>query len=700
MRSPESSLFSRLFRLRPIMLLCAGLSVSGCALQADVMEIGLDMEEIQDLQRKLEGQLAKAEESAETVRAMRVRMDTVEEKLKEGINPELETRINVGLRTMERTQRQLTAARVQVEERLNEAEKFFVEQVKSVSGKQAEVDSRVASMEARLGAALRGQRSAPASGSSEKAAANDPYLKWLDDRLTQLTKKISSVEQMSEDTVRKLEAPKEAPVDPRVDMLMTEVRALKKQVAEGGGALTPQQISLLTERLEPRVAALEKLSAEKSAAADELQQKRLDQIAEAVDLRLAQLEEQQNTQTQPVNQLATRLAQQEQALSSLDQRIAELSATMEGTTGPTAAQLVQLAQRVDGMELRTQNELARIKETLQPLVEKIGPGGPSSGEAAALAGLSGQMELLAASLDERLLRLERAATVSASQQQVAAHVDARFQELEPRLQKISDRMALLEQTQMADMAELSQQVVATRGKGGEKPSDAAATPQVLEQLSRQQQAIMLLERRLAAVQTDPQVAFLTEQVENLSRKLDEQAKRADGQPAGTASQPDAELLARLERQEALMNRMEQRLTALQADPQSAFLTDRVESLSRDVDARLAELEARTRAAEKPQSTRQADTAALAGMSGQMALLEASLGDRIERLERQLAGMNKLVEGADQSGNIEGLDKRLSAVGERIQQLEQDQMAEMTALRQQLMSLTKAVAESRNSASSP
>ncbi len=698
MWSPEFAFLSRLFRLRPIVLLCAGLAVSGCALQADVMEIGLDMEEIQDLQRKLEGQLAKAEESAETVRAMRVRMDTVEEKLSEGISPELETRINVGLRTMERTQRQLTAARVQVEERLNEAEKFFVEQVKSVSGKQSDVDARVAAMEARLGAALRNQRSdAPAS--SEKPVADDPDLQWLDERLTQLTNKITSVERMSEDTVRQLEAPKEAPVDPRVDLLATEVRALKKQLSEGGGALTPEQLSLLTDRLEPRVAALEKMSAEQGEKAAEAQQKRLDQIAEAVDLRLAQLEQKQAAEAQPVGQLAARLAQQEQVLGALNQRISELSATMEGTTGPTAVQLVQLAQRVDGMEQQNQAELAQIKATLQPLVEKIGPDGPSSGEAAALAGLSGQMELLAASLDERLLRLERAATASASQQQVAAQVDARFQELEPRLQKMSDRMALLEQTQMADVAELSQQVVASRKDGTGSPADVA-TPEVLEQLSRQQQAIVLLERRLAAVQTDPQVAFLTEQVENLSRKLDERDARSDQKNTGTASQPDPELADRLARQEALMDRMEQRLAAMQSDPQSAFLTDRIETLSRDMETRLAELEARTRAVEKPLAASQSDTAALAGMSGQLALLEASLGDRIDRLEDQLSTVNGRAEEADQSGKIDGLDQRLSDVGQRIQQLEQDQMAEMTTLRQQLKSLAKTVSESRTDTPSP
>ncbi len=786
--------------LRLALVLFSGWVLSGCALQSDVMEIDLDVEAIQDLQRKLETQLTHADEAAETVRAMRVRMDTVEDKLKEGMNPELETRVNVGLRTLERSQRQLTAARVQVEDRLSEAETFFVGQVQEVSAKQSGVEERVSTMESRLGGALRKQAIEKAAS---KDPADDPYgewlntWQWLDERITRLADNVGDLERHTEDAITRMDAPQEQVKDPQIDALEVQVKALQAKLSGGSGALTPAQVAALTGTLEPRITALEKQTVEQTASAEKLQQKRLDQIAEAVDLRLAQLEQKQSNQAQPMAAVGQRVARQDQVLVALDQRMTTLAAAMEGAAGPTAAQLVQLSQRMDGLEQTNQVELTQLKGTLNSVVAKVGPDAPSGGEAAALAGLSGQMELLAASLDARLARLEQAAGGSASQQQVVTHVDGRFQELEPRFQQISERMSQLEQAQMADMAELSQRVAGSAKEG--RPDTGPASPGVLQRMERQEQALTLLERRLAAVQTDPQVAFLTDRLEVLSRKLDERMARPDaGPPSGEkkvvsdpsalagltgqvamleaqlgdrisgleqrldqqadaprAATPDAQLddrIHRLEqrldqqadtpqadpasalagltgqvamleaqlgdringleqrldqqpdapqtdsaspeqllRQDQAITLLDRRLTALQADPQGAFLSDRLDTLAHTIDQRLTPLETRSKDAADKTESPPVNNVALAGLSGQLALLEASLDDRIERLDKRVSSATETTDKTDAGGRVDDLGKRLTDMGARMQRLEQAQMADMSELRQRLSALSKAVA---------
>ncbi|MBI5136416.1 MAG: hypothetical protein HZA24_03660 [Nitrospirae bacterium] len=644
-------------RLLPA-LLCL-VALSGCALQSDVVELGANVEEIQDLQKKLERQLAEAEEATETVRAMRVRMDTVEEKLREGVSPELESRITLGLKSLERAQKDLQEERKLTADRLGEAEKFFVGRVQEVSADQQDVMDRVAIVEARLGTALRAQQAAPAApGGGVRQPGDDPYLQWIDERLGQLTGKIHKLEKDARQAAEATPAP-----DARVDELAKTVEALKSQVGAAGASA---DLAETKAELIRRIAALEAANTARGAEGE----RRIDQIAETVDVRLARMEQQQGEQGKPVSELQQNLARQEQTLAALDQRLAALGTALDSATGPTAANLVQLAQRVDVLQQGAQTEIAQLKAGMQTLAQRVGPGvGPNAAEAAALADMSGQVELLAAALDQRIGRLE-----------------------------------------------------AGSPPGGGRAGATQAPPELAERVARQEEALQHLERRLAAVQTDPQVAFLNDRMETLASGVDQRLavleQRAPGSAGdagqvaglsgqlamleatldqriqrleqGAGAEPQTAALAdRLARQEQTLDALDRRLAAVQTDPQQAFVEARIDELSRRVDARLGEL---SEAIAKGPQPAQPDSAALADMSGQVALLEASLADRIAHLEQRVQERPAAPAPDAASGTaVAAMGERFDQLAGRLQELEQAQLADMAALRQQVRVLAERIA---------
>jgi hypothetical protein len=707
-----------------------GFALSGCALQADVMELGTNMEEVEGLQRKLETQLEDAEEAIESVHAMRVRMETVEEKLSEGVSPELEARINVGLKTMERALRQLADERSRTGDRLDEAETFFIGEVKRVSARQKRSEDGVAAMEARLGSALSAQSSgrSPATAS---APGDDPYLQWLDERLSGLSDHVRELRRVQEETTQPAPEEEKILLDPRVEELSKSVATLQAQLAEKADA---QGVGPDGETLEKRISALE---SQGISDANEAVQRRMDQIAEATDVRLSQMTEQQLAQAQPLLEVKQHQARQDQVLTLLDQRFQELSSNMAGTAGPTAALMVKLAQRVDAMEAATTTELQGLQTSMRRV--EAGGVGRSPGETAALAGLSGQMELLAASLDERIMRLEQGNQVAPVVSGDSQLYD-RIATMEPVLTRLDDRLLAAEQAQMADMTELREQLAKLSIAAARSPqSGAVPSGETVARLERQEQLIANLERRLAALQTDPQVAFLTDRFETLSSSLGQRLDSLEqgtgsapvrgGDPAGIASlsgqvslleasltdrmerlekqasqaprevsQADPELAGKLLRQEEALSRLAQRVAALQEDPKNAFLAEQVERVASDLNERMAELSEQVEETQSRQTSQMGpDPAAMAGLSGQMALLEANLGSRMGRLEKGVRTQQAAAKSAAADDGIDKLIKRFDALSDRIGGLEQAQMKDLDDLRQQVRRLSEALSRQRDEA---
>ncbi len=395
---------------RPAVLLAAALAVlalaSGCALQSEVMEVQDEMATIKSLQKQLEQQIADAQEAAETMRAIGFRMEAVEDKLKEGVNPEVQARITQGLHDLDTALNGLDAKNKAIDERLGEAERFFVARVEEVSGRQQALSSRVRSLE--TSGLPPEERAARAVATSDletlktRAETQTQSLKRMQEQFALLTDRMAQLQAAQQATQQAAGAGME-----KVDLRLANLEAGAAKGTQGRQQLV-DQVAMLTDRVagltagqqaktqvsETQATALETrlAAAEKRAADNATAQAALAQTVKEVSDRMAGVATAQTAgateATGAVQTLSARLA-------ALEQRDAEAREAQRRLMG----QVDVIAQRVGDLVAAQAEHKGEAPAELEARLSKLEGG---KGQVERLAQLTDQLTLLGTQVTERL----------------------------------------------------------------------------------------------------------------------------------------------------------------------------------------------------------------------------------------------------------------------------------------------------------
>lgn len=394
--------------------LAAVAAVSGCALQSEVMEVQDEMDTVKSLQKQLEQQIADAQEAAETMRAIGFRMEAVETKLREGINPEVQARITQGLHDLDGALSGLDAKNKAIDDRLADAERFFSSRVEEVSAREQALSQRLSGLETSgLPPAERSARD-QAAGELEvlktRAEAEDETLKRMQGQFGLLTDRLAQLQAAQQAARQQAAGAGPEKVDLRLSSLeagaakdaqgrqqlgdqMTgltaQVAALTGQVAAlSAGQQDKTQVSeTQAAALEGRLAAAEKQAAESAAAMGQLSQKVDEAVGRMAGIATAQTAGATEA-TGAVQTLAGRLAALEK--SDADARAAERRLT---------AQVDLIAQRVGDLAA---SEAAQKGADVPALEARVAHLEGGKGQVERLAQLTDQLTLLGSQVTERL----------------------------------------------------------------------------------------------------------------------------------------------------------------------------------------------------------------------------------------------------------------------------------------------------------
>lgn len=399
---------------RPVAGLAAALTalalVSGCALQSEVMEVQDEMGTVKSLQKQLEEQLADAQEAAETMRAIGFRMEAVEDKLKEGVNPEVQARITQGLRDLGTALSGLAAQRKAIDERLGEAERFFVGRVEDVSARQQALSSRVASLESTgLPPAERTAR-AESAGELEalkaRSEAQAERLKRMQEQFGLLTDRMARLA-VAQQATRQAATQAAGAGQEKTDLRLSNLEAGAAQGAQGRQQLA-DQVRMLTDRMaglaagqqdkaqlsETQAAALagRLAAAEKQAADNAATQAALAQQVAAVTDRMSGIA---TAQTEGATQATGVVQTLSGRLEALERRDAEARAAQQRLI----AQVDLIAQRVGDLAAAQADDKGANPAEMEARLTRLEGG---EGQVERLAQLTDQLTLLGSQVTERL----------------------------------------------------------------------------------------------------------------------------------------------------------------------------------------------------------------------------------------------------------------------------------------------------------
>jgi len=407
-------------RVRVVLAVAALAAASGCALQSEVMEVQDEMATIQSLQKELTQQVADAQEAAETMRAIGFRMEAVEGKLKEGVNPEIQARITQGLRDLDTALGNLESQRKSIDERMGEAERFFVRRVEEVSAREQALSSRLSSLESSgLPPAERAARS-EAAGELEvlktRAEAQAEAVKRMQEQFGLLTDRMAQLQaaqQATSRTAQQVAQERETRAQAsgadleKVDLRLANLEGDAAKGVQGRQQLA-DQVTLLTDRmaglaagqqdkaqlsqtqaasLEARLAAAEQKAAANAAVQAELAQK----VGEVSD-RMAGIA---TAQTEGATQATGEVQTLSGRLAALEKSDAESRAAQQRLN----AQVALLAERVGTL---VATEAGRGGEDPKALEERLSRLEGGKGQVERLAQLTDQLAVLGSQVTERL----------------------------------------------------------------------------------------------------------------------------------------------------------------------------------------------------------------------------------------------------------------------------------------------------------
>lgn len=632
-----------IMRLSCCAVALGGLLTSGCALQSDVFELGLDVKKIKELQDRLEQQLVESAEATETVRAMRVRMETVENKLREGVNPELEARISVGLKSLERERKQLAQERDAAKERLRESETFFVGRVQAVSAQQQGLSSRLIDIEGQVSALYdarsrdRAAEVARLESVEKRAIAAVQGLEWADAQLNNLDARLDLLENRdsnSTETTRMAQNLIE-----RLDAQSEEIATLRQQVAQAKNSLevatVAEQLNQLKATVERRMALVNAGAAADGdgdtvpASALGLLTGQLDELASELGSRVARVEalQSQMSSTSRSNlELAAQVAKHQRELD-------QLQATVSDGSGGAGSVLVEnrLAELESNVDLR----MDLLNDQLQSLAGR--------------EQLEGRLVAMQEELDDRLGRAEQRGVEVAALAEVADQLSFRIDEI--------DR----------DLGRLDAQ--------GADPDDPLRT-QLAGLARRLDQVTLELNERLdevaqSAREDGPVDSVASGRLELVESALDERLARLENAQNLFAEGElrDQALADRLRAQELLVARLNEQSQTGGEDPSLSLLRDELRGLTHEMGQRMTVLEARAGVLNPTTGKPVTDNAMVVGLAGRVEQLEQEVEERLGRVEQVSGGSGVMSLLVDQVAQLEGrVDQGMSELEDKDQQL--------------------------------
>jgi chromosome segregation ATPase len=637
---------------RPAALLAAALAVlalaSGCALQSEVMEVQDEMATIKSLQKQLEQQIADAQEAAETMRAIGFRMEAVEDKLKEGVNPEVQARITRGLHDLDTALNGLDAKNKAIDERLGEAERFFVARVEEVSGRQQALSSRVTSLE-NTGLPPE-ERAARAVATSDleslktRAEAQTQSLKRMQEQFALLTDRMAQLQAAQQATQQAATQAAGAGME-KVDLRLANLESGAAKGVQGRQQLA-DQVAMLTDRIAGLTAGQQA-----KAQVSETQ-------ATALDTRLAAAEKQSADN-------AAAQAALTQKLTEVSGRMADLAAGQADKAQVSETQATALETRLAAAEKRAADNAvaqAALAQTVKAVSDRM--AGVATAQTAGATEATGAVQTLSA----RLAALEQRDTEAReAQQRLMGQVDV-------IAQRVGDLVAAQAEHKGEDPAALEARLSKLEGGKGQ-----------VERLAQLTDQLTLLGTQVTE-RLDAQASDFTRLAARLDR-IDEGVKGFQEAPPPWGEALDKkvsfladELTPRVDTQGRELTAMAQTLAKTQeADQQNAaHLSERIDALGTSVVQRVESLDARVSEAEKA-----ADARAKAQVPPD---LEA-VNKRLDVLGKEMPGrvddLNKVV------GTLRG---HLQQMGERIALLETIQKQEAADLRKRFNALSSALAE--------
>jgi chromosome segregation ATPase len=643
----------------------AVLALGGCALQSEVMEIDEEMGAIKALQKELEKGIADANEAAETMRAIGVRMAAVEDRLKAEVRPELEARITKGMDDLDRALEGVTQAREANEARIREAETFFVERLEKLSSRQQALSTRITAMEAEgapsspRARAARAELTADLETLRTKVGESSEALARVQEQFSLLTDTVAGLAE-SQQLARQQRAGVTEQAAERLDLRLSNLEARAADAAAGQERLA-QEIGGLTDRLAALSTAREEAARKDAALANDAAAAlaaRLDALERSEAERARSEAERAKTEAERAKTEAERAAQaqararaQAEANARLAARLDELAARTDALaaarTRAEAERAVlsedaagQLATQMDALKARDAagaQARQRLQEQVTGLADRL--AALSAGQAADQAERAALSEDAAGRLEARVAAVEAANAQAAADRgklvgQIGDVVD-RLAAVTTAQQQAADRAAALERQDNAAAAERQQLAlqVSAAADAASRPPEGVRT------------ALADLERRVAEMEGGSgriqRLAELTDQLGVLGSQVTE---RLDAQAS------DFTRLA------ARLDRLQEGVEGFQAAPppwgealdkKVTFLADEV---APRIDTQNRELAA---IADTVAAGRERNDLELSRANERVNALGTSLVERIEGLEGRVARAEQTAEAAGGAGGVGG-----------------------------------------------
>jgi chromosome segregation ATPase len=661
--------------LTGLFLFAALAAASGCALQSEVMEVQDEMAAIQSLQKQLEQQIADAQEAAETMRAIGFRMEAVEQKLKEGINPEVQARITQGLHDLDTALNGLDAKNKAIDERLGEAERFFVARVEEVSGRQQALSSRLSDLESSglppADRAARDEAKSELEVLKTQADAQTQGLKRMQEQFGLLTDRMAQLAAAQQATQSAAQARAARDQTAGADLEKVDLRLANLEADAAKGAQGRQQLVDQVGMLTDRIAGLTAGQQDK-AQVSEAQ-------ATALEGRLAAAEQQAAANAAAQAELTKRMGE-------VTDRIAGLATGQQDKAQVSETQAAALDARLAAAEKRAAENAAAQAQLSQKVGEVADRmAGVATAQTQGATQATGAVQTLAG----RLEALERHdADAAVASQTLAGRVDAlEKQDAEARAaqQRLIGQVDLIAQ-RMGDL------VAAQAAHKGEDPAALEARVTKLEGGKGQVERLAQLTDQLTLLGTQ-----VTERLDAQAGDFTRLAARLDRIEQGVKGFQDApppwgealdkkvsfladELTPRVDTQGRELTAMAQTLAkAQEADQQNTTrLSERIDTLGTSVVQRVEALDARVTDAEKA-----ADARAKAQVPPDL----AAVNKRLDVLGKEMPGRVD-----DLTQVVSALRGHLQQMGERISLLETIQKQEASDLRERFNALSTALSE--------
>lgn len=351
----------------PILLLAC----AGCAMQNELVTVNEDIESVQERQQKLDDRLAHLEESAEVLRGLTVRIQTIEKQLG-GMNDGLATRVDEELSGMQTTVDELRAARDAADARVLQAEAMLADRMQELARWQRETDRLLA------------ERAAEVRQHTEELNERVIGLEQQEAQLTRLAELTDQLTLLGVQVTERLDAQTSdfQRISARLDRVEGGVELFQQAPPPWGDQLD-QKVSYLADELAPQVDRHDR-SILKLAGNQEMQRNSLrydvlsdrlntlgTELVQRLDRMDGQIADMERAEAMAEHTKQNQVASLRARLDVLGGEVPEAVDRVSRNVQTLLAHLEQVSQRIRLLETIQKSESAELRERLNTLSEAI-----------------------------------------------------------------------------------------------------------------------------------------------------------------------------------------------------------------------------------------------------------------------------------------------------------------------------------------